>query len=172
MHCRLHCILHRLLLEFALVEFRMVGIIALAVHAIAYWLSRNLQPRSSTTVDSAQIKHPKFVALHLEFAATVLHCSVRARRTAMQLRTMIAKWQLQCHRRSTCVTETTLASNRSATNGSTARLPLVFSSVWCMRCVRCFAASLLGTFCLAIFVARGHWAILSCAGLAAGGFAG
>ena len=63
-------------------------------------------------MDSAPTNHPKFVALHLEFVATVLHCSVRAKRTAMQLRTMAANWQLHRHRRSARVTETIAADGK------------------------------------------------------------
>ena len=56
-----------------------------AEHAIAFCLAQNLQPRLSTTIDSAPTDHLKFIALHLEFVAIMLHCSVRARCTAMQL---------------------------------------------------------------------------------------
>ena len=81
-----------------LLELRTVGVIAL----------QSMQLRIGWLVTCSRAcpqqwiapRHPKFVALHLEFVATVLHCSVRVKRTAMQLQTMVANWQLRRHRRS------------------------------------------------------------------------
>ena len=141
MHCRLHCILHCI---FARLNSARLG----SLHCSACnCISAVTELAAALVHNSGQRpnRHPKFVALHLEFIATVLHCSVRAKRTAMQLRTMVANWQLHHHRRSSASPKR-LQPIASATSSSAARLGLAFCSVLVDAVARCLLCPVKGLF--------------------------